>query len=140
MVSPPTVSKTRIDLSRLAGDVRGGVVDEAIGAEVQQVLTVALGACPDDPRAGVPGELHGEVPDPARGPGDEDALAVGEPAAVEQGLPGGEPGDGERRSLHVADSGGTPRKHRRGGGRILSVGAAGDEAEDLLSGGEGVRA
>ena len=84
------------------GDVFGGIVNVLVGAQPQHVVAVARRAGADHARAGALGELHREVPDAAGGAGDERRLPALQTAAVEQRLPSGQAGDGNRCGLLVA--------------------------------------
>ena len=55
-----------------------------------------------DLRAGRPGELAGEMPDPTRGTVDQDLAAKQQPALAQR-MQRGQPGDRQSGSLGVAD-------------------------------------
>ena len=71
--------------------------------------------------------------DTAGGTGDKRGLSAFEPAAVEQCLPRGPPGDRQRGGLFVAEPGRLPRHCVGGGDRELGVSAARDASEQVTS-------
>ncbi|BBJ37767.1 hypothetical protein SSPO_004850 [Streptomyces antimycoticus] len=78
-------------------------VDEGVDAECERGVPVGGPAGADDAGAGLAGELYRDRADAARGAVDQDGLAGGEVAVVEQALPGGEPGDGQCGGQGVVD-------------------------------------
>ena len=78
-------------------------VDGLVCAELADQSEVRRRCGPDHVRAARAGELHGEPADAARGTVDQHALARGEPAVVEQPLPGGERGQRDRGALGVPE-------------------------------------
>jgi hypothetical protein len=78
-------------------------VDEAVGPQVEHERPDVAPTGPDDPSVGRAGELHRSGPDAAAGAVDDRGLARGQLAVVEQRLPRGDPGLGDRGRLHVVD-------------------------------------
>ena len=79
-------SNTTSKRSAAPREILARVVDDFIGAQPADEVGVGCAADSDDVRAEVLRDLHGEVPDPARGAGDQDALARAKARLVDDRL------------------------------------------------------
>ena len=87
-------------------------------------------------RAARAGELNGESPDATRGTVDQYPLACGEPAVVEQPLPGGERGQRDRGALGVPERARLRRQQLGGQRRVVrcdAIAVERREREDLVA-------
>jgi hypothetical protein len=80
-----------------------GVVDDLIDAQGGEGVVLAGPGGADDLGAKVLGELHGQVPDPAAGGMDQHPLPWLQLGGVDQDLPGGEAGQGQRPGVLVIE-------------------------------------
>jgi hypothetical protein len=78
-------------------------VEEGLDAERERLVPVGAPAGPDNAGADFAGELHRDRPHAARSAVDQDGLAGGQAAVVEQALPGGQSGDRQRGRHGVVD-------------------------------------
>ena len=99
----------------------------------------ALNRC-RSPARPPPSRSTAKCPTPPAAPATRAVCSPLEPAPVEQGLPGRDARDRNRRRLLVTHALGLLRDHHRGSGRILRVGAARRHAEHLVAGGEALGA
>lgn len=83
----------------------GVQVEERLRAEAERDITVVGSAGADDAGAHLSRELDGDRADAARGAVNEDGLAGREVGVVEQALPGGQSGNGQRGGYGVVDVG-----------------------------------
>src|SRR3954451_4365420 len=105
--APRVVAADQVDdeVDRLDGLLEADlpVVDGLVRADLAQEIVLARARRADDVRAARLRDLHGEVPDAARGGVDEDALALAAPGGVDKLLPGGEGGERQRGRLDRAE-------------------------------------
>lgn len=89
-----------------ACEVFDRIVDDMVRAEPPHQFGVAPAADGGHLRAEVAGQLHGEMPDPARGTVDQDALAGLQFCDVAQRVQGRQPGGRQRSRLVEFERGG----------------------------------
>jgi hypothetical protein len=94
-----------VDALRYPFEGRDLVVDDLGRTQTPQPVELGAAGCRGDMGAEVPGKLDGQVPDSAACGMDEDALAGAQVGNVGQGMPGGEPGQGDPRSVVMVDRG-----------------------------------
>jgi len=91
-----------VDLSGVLQLV-GLEVQEGVRSQTERGVAVAGTASSDHHGPHLAGELHGDRTDSASGAVDQDGLACRESSVIDQCLPRGQPGDGQRGGRDVVD-------------------------------------
>ena len=111
-----------VHVARDLGEVLAPVVDRVVHAELaQEPVLGGRGGAPDLGPARL-GDLHGQVADAAGGGVDEHTRPGAELQRVDDGLPGGQPGQGHGARRHEVDAVGDALDLARGRGGELRVG------------------
>jgi len=80
--------KDEVDIMNHVLEARGGVIDELIGSQFVQEITIACRGSRNDMCACKPGQLNGEDANAARASVDQDGLPRDQARVFKEALPG----------------------------------------------------
>jgi hypothetical protein len=115
-------------------ELGAGSVERLLGSELARPLHARSGRGADHMRAAPARELGREMSDAAGGSVDQHSLAFLQAAVVEQSLPGGQPGERDRRALDIGERARLRRKHLDRHDRVLRRRAVAVEARERVNG------
>ncbi len=102
-MSPPTSIEDEIDVVNHFLEARGGVVDELVGSQFAQEVTIARRGGRDDMRACPASQLDGKDAHASRASVDQDGLPRDQARVFEEALPGRQGGQRNGCGLHMVE-------------------------------------